>query len=375
MTDAQRRPHWQIRDRNGGREIRLLGHWDILSIAGAGRGFGAQVRALGRDGFEVWDLSHVQALDSAGARLLWQSWGGRYPQNLRCREGQRAWFERLRSLTPARRPPRGGLLGALVSLGKSVSRVGADVAGILLLSGQLMVDLAYCVRHPRAIPWRGIWNTIYRSGVQSLLLMGFIGVLVGIVLVSQIAGNLQKFGVGSQIIGMVGLAFLRELGPFLAAIVLVGRSGSTFTAGIGAMQVTEEIDALRAFGASPTLRLVFPRVLGLALATPLLVIWTNFAGVLGSMWEAKRQLGLPWGMWIARFPDAVPLSNYVIGLSKGALFGLVIGVVASYYGLQVQPNTESLSEYTTRSVVTGISLVIVINSVLSAVLTHSSLTG
>ncbi len=373
MSGPDHTPHWEIRETEGNREFLLRGDWNLLAIARAGRPFSKALQELGAGPSDIWNLKEIGALDSAGALLLWRTWGRQYPEQLQWRDDQQSWFEHLEELpsAAARSPLR--LWTLLTALGGSISRLFTDTAGILVLLGQLMVDMLYCVRNPRAIPWRGISATVYRAGAQSLILLAFIGGLVGIVLAYQMSGQLEQFGANSAIISVVGLAFLRELGPFLTALILVGRSGSTFTAGIGAMRVTEEIDALRALGVSPTLRIVLPKVAGLTLAMPLLVIWTDFAGAIGAIYVSETKLGVNWGMWLHQFPSAIPWANYFIGVGKGVLFGGLIGLVSSYYGLRVAPNTRSLSEFTTRSVVVGLALVIAIDGAMGIMLSNVGL--
>ena len=126
------------------------------------------------------------------------------------------------------------------------------------------------------------------------------------------------------------------------------------------MRLTEELDALRALGVSPTLRIVMPRVLAMAIVMPLLVVWIDFWGVLGGVYLSNAQLGVTWQMWLAWFPDSVPIENYFIGIGKGALFGFIIGVTSAYYGLTAPRDTQSISSHTTRAVVVGFALVLVI---------------
>ncbi|MEJ2685782.1 MAG: ABC transporter permease [Gammaproteobacteria bacterium] len=366
-------PRWEISENNGNREFLLRGDWNLLAIARAGRPFAKALRELGGRASDGWNLKEIGALDSAGALLLWRTWGRKYPDRLQWRDDQQSWFEHLEELPSAAARSRFRFWTLLTTLGGSITRLFTDSAGILVLLGQLMVDMLYCVRNPRAIPWRGISATVYKAGAQSLILLAFIGGLVGIVLAYQMSGQLEQFGANSAIISVVGLAFLRELGPFLTALILVGRSGSTFTAGIGAMRVTEEIDALRALGVSPTLRIVLPKVAGLTLAMPLLVIWTDFAGAIGAIYVSETKLGVNWGMWLHQFPSAIPWANYFIGVGKGVLFGGLIGLVSSYYGLRVKPNTQSLSEFTTRSVVVGLALVIAIDGAMGIMLSNVGL--
>jgi phospholipid/cholesterol/gamma-HCH transport system permease protein len=160
---------------------------------------------------------------------------------------------------------------------------------------------------------------------------------------------------------------IRELGPLLAAILVAGRSGSSITAQLGVMRVTEELDAMLVMGISHGFRLIMPKVLALALAMPLLVIWTDAMALIGGMVSAKVELGLSPSYFIQKLPDAVPLANYMIGLGKGVVFGILIALVACHFGLRIKPNTESLGHGTTTSVVTAITVVILADAVFAIV--------
>ncbi|HET8701203.1 MAG TPA: ABC transporter permease [Nitrococcus sp.] len=317
---------------------------------------------------DIWDVEGIESLDTAGSLLLWEVWGKRIPQHLSCRDDQRPLFDQLQKLAELDKSLRPRFTSPLVALGQGISEFLQDVGRIFLLLGELILACLYCFRNPRAIPWREISAIIYRAGAESVLLLAFIGGLVGIVFAYQMADQLRQFGMDTAIIGAVGLAFLRELGPFLTSIILVGRSGSAITAGIAAMGVTGELKALQAFGVSPTLRVVLPKVIGLAIAMPLLVIWTDFAGILGAIYISQTKLHVGYLMWLDRFPDAVPWSNFAIGFGKGILFGTLISLVASYYGLRALPNTQSLTERTTRSVVVNLTLVIAIDGAMGMTL-------
>jgi phospholipid/cholesterol/gamma-HCH transport system permease protein len=170
------------------------------------------------------------------------------------------------------------------------------------------------------------------------------------------------FGAGQFIVKLLGVATVRELGPVLAAILVAGRSGSSITAQIGVMRVTQELDAMQVMGISHGQRLIMPRVIALAIAMPLLVLWTDAIALLGGMLAAKWQLGLSMTWFFDRLPDAIGLTNYWISVIKGVTFGGWIALAACHFGLQIEPNTESLGRGTTASVVTSITGVILIDA-------------
>jgi phospholipid/cholesterol/gamma-HCH transport system permease protein len=135
------------------------------------------------------------------------------------------------------------------------------------------------------------------------------------------------------------------------------------TAQIGVMRVTEELDALSVMGIPHTLRLVLPKALALALAMPLLILWTDAVALAGGMISAQVQLGIDYRYFISYLPAAVPIANVWLGLAKGIVFGIFIALIACHFGLRIKPNTESLGEGTTSSVVTAITLVILLDAV------------
>ena len=198
--------------------------------------------------------------------------------------------------------------------------------------------------------------------MQALPITGLVGLLIGVVLSYLSALQLRLFGAETFIVDLVGLATARELGPLLAAILVAGRSGSAMTAELGVMRLTEELDALRVMGVSPFRRLILPKVLALGALMPLVAFWTSLCGMLGGMLIADLELGLSFGQFLTGLPDAIPLGTYWLSLWKSLVFGLVVGLVACFYGLRVEPNTASLGAETTRSVVASITMVIVMDA-------------
>jgi phospholipid/cholesterol/gamma-HCH transport system permease protein len=241
------------------------------------------------------------------------------------------------------------------------------VTGFITLLGQLLLDFLRMVQVPQRAPWKEISANVYHVGYQALGITALVGFLIGVVLSFLSAQQLHTFGGDIYLVNILGMSIIRELGPLLAAILVAGRSGSAITAQLGVMRVTEELDAMLVMGLPHGFRLVLPRVLALLVAMPLLVIWTDAVALLGGMTAAQLQLGLSPTYFLQQLPNAVPLPNYLIGLGKGAVFGGLIAMVACYFGLRVEPNTESLGHGTTASVVTAITIVIVADAVFAII--------
>jgi phospholipid/cholesterol/gamma-HCH transport system permease protein len=187
------------------------------------------------------------------------------------------------------------------------------------------------------------------------------------VLAYLMSQQLRQFGADALIVDLLGISLIRELGPVLAAILIAGRSGSAITAQIGVMRVTEELDAMRVMGIAQGYRLVMPRAMAMALAMPLISVWTTASALLGGMLAADLVIGVNPAYFISAMPQAVELSNLTLALTKSAVFGLLIALVGCHYGLRIQPNTESLGQGTTASVVTSITVVILVDALFAVV--------
>jgi phospholipid/cholesterol/gamma-HCH transport system permease protein len=195
-----------------------------------------------------------------------------------------------------------------------------------------------------------------------LPITALVGFLIGVVLAYLMSRQLRQFGADAFIVNILGMALIRELGPVLAAILIAGRSGSAITAQIGVMRVTEELDAMRVMGIRRGYRLVLPRAIALALVMPLLAAWTTAAALLGGMLASDLSMGLSPEYFVAALPKAVQLSNLWLAMGKSMVFGLLIALNACHFGLRVLPNTQSLGEGTTASVVTSITMVILVDA-------------
>ncbi len=344
---------------------RLSGDWNVQALSLRGEVARRRV-ALQAVGTAVkWDLSCINRLDAVGAQVLWQYWGQVIPTGTELSAGQQALFKILAEHPVAAAPAAKARqwFGWIRTLGERLLTTFDHGRMLLVLLGSLLFNFVSFVARPLRGPWREISAQIFRTGAQALGITALVGFLIGIVLSYLSAQQLAVFGAGQFIVKLLGVAIVRELGPVLAAILVAGRSGSSITAQIGVMRVTQELDAMAVMGISEGQRLILPRVLALALTMPLLVIWTDAMALIGGMLAAKFQLGLSVVWFAERLPDAIGIKNYWIGMIKGVTFGVWIALVACHFGLRIEPNTESLGKGTTASVVTAITGVILIDAI------------
>ena len=350
--------------------MQLLGRWGAAEL-----GERAQWRALSGALAQLpaaaelgWDLRGLQWLDHVGAQLLWNHWGRVWPQRLALAEGQRDLLERAaRYSTPAPLPVPWRWADQVDTLGVLVLHGIDHVHDLVQLVGQLLIDSLRLLRAPRRGPWHDVSGHLYRMGAMALPITALVGFLIGVVLAYLMSLQLRQFGAESFIVNILGISLIRELGPMLAAILVAGRSGSAITAQIGVMRVTEELDAMQVMGIPLGFRLVLPRTLALAIAMPLIAIWTTLAALAGGMLAADMALGISPAYFFQALPMAVAAGNLTLALAKSVVFGSMIALIGCHWGLRVKPNTQSLGEGTTASVVTSITMVIVVDALFAVV--------
>lgn len=350
--------------------VRVTGDWTFRALHHHRQQLAEKLAELRRHGSHrlAWDLRDLQELDDAGAVWLAQELRNAASAEVPPR------FQRLLEqasnglLVPRARGFRFDPLAPLALLGAAgLHFVGHLRDGVALL-GQLVLDAAHLVRYPREFPLLEASANVFRSGVSALPVTMLVGFLVGVVLTYLSALQLKKYGADLLVINIVAVGVVRELGPMLASIIAAGRSGSTMTAQLGVMRVTEEIEALSVMGVSVSSRLVMPKVAGLALALPLVAFATDLAALAGSMLAARITLGIQFAAFIEALPRVLEVSNFWIGIAKSAVFGIAVAFIACHYGLRILPNTDSLGAGVTRSVVASITSVIVLDAVFAILL-------
>ena len=355
-----------------GISVMLSGSWTAARLAEAETWpqIETELGACAADAVErlTWDLRKLQRLDHTGAQVLWNAWGHRWPDQLLLQEAQRTMLARVARYTTIAPPARRKSLWQLfLLLGDWLLRLLEHIGYFIRLNGQLLLDSLQLAGAPGRGPWRDVSGHLYRIGATALPITALVGFLIGVVLAYLMAQQLRQFGANAFIVNILGLALVRELGPVLAAILIAGRSGSAITAQIGVMRVTEELDAMRVMGIAKGYRLVLPRAIAMAIAMPLLTVWTTLAALLGGMLASDLVMDVSPAYFLQALPGAVQVSNLALALGKSVVFGLLIALIGCHYGLRVQPNTESLGQGTTASVVTSITMVILVDALFAVI--------
>lgn len=311
------------------------------------------------------DLSGVREIDTTGAWTVWRL--------ARDNAAQIAGAsEEAERLIAALRPLRGE--GAIVPeelplltrvpafVGNYMIALGRGTLGILEFMGGMLVA-AWAITFGRSrLRVNAVVRQVELVGVTALPIVGLMSFLVGIVIAQQGAVQLQDLGFGEMTVNLVGRISLRELGILMTAIMVAGRSGSSFAAQIGTMKLTEEIDAMRTIGVSPMEALVIPRVLAAILVMPLLGFYSALLSIIGGAAISTLTLDIPFWTFITRVQEVVPTHDLWVGLIKGPVFGLIIALTGCYQGMQVKGNSEEVGHRTTVAVVQAIFAVIVLDA-------------
>lgn len=346
---------------------RCTGEWTATHIHGIERQLAA---AEWRGKSVAIDLVGVSALDTAGAWLL-----HRTAEELRAAgkrvavHGADPRCERLLALVAAQgtgdEPPRPVEPGYLESIGRHAIDQRDEYLNFLEFLGRLAVVAGRALRRPASMRGVALAREIEAAGINALPIVGLLAFLLGVVIAYQGGVVLRDYGASLYIADIVGLSTVRELAPLITAIIVAGRTGSAYTAQIGTMQVTQEVDALRSIGIEPLEILVLPKLAALVIALPLLTVFADVLGLFGGMVMASTMLDLNATTYLTRMAEALTLESYLSGVGKTPVFAVVIAAVGCFRGFQVAGGAESVGRQTTVSVVQSIFLVLVIDAAFS----------
>ena len=344
--------------RRAGDRLALAGPLDLRHLPGADA----------MEGVATLDLGGLTRLDTAGAWFL-------HDAQLRgvtleaLPAARQPLLDAVIAAWPTPDPPApkaaGGWRQPVEAVGRAVAAAAGYLGALAEYLGRFLARLAHGLTHPGSLRVTALVHHSQQVGLAAVPIVVTISFLIGVVIAYQGAWQLRSFGAEIFTVDLIGIAVLREMGILLTAIVVAGRTGAAFTAAIGAMQMREEIDAMRTLDIDPDMALMLPRVLALVLMMPILALIADLAGLLGGAVMSWGALGISPAMFMARLGDRIAVTHAVVGLIKAPIFGLLIGVIGCRAGMQVGGDTESLGRLTSASVVAAIFAVILADAAFS----------
>jgi phospholipid/cholesterol/gamma-HCH transport system permease protein len=313
------------------------------------------------------DGRDITRLDSTGAMLLSQlaTRTGLAIREIDVRTEHQALMKAVLQLNES--PPREikkdyGFRKMLERLGFAMEDYSKEIMALVGFGGLSLITALKTLIQPRRFRVTSTFHHMEQVGVDAVPLVLLLSFMVGAVIAFLGATVLRDFGAEVFVVELVGIAFLREFGVLLTAILLAGRTASAFTAQIGAMKSGEEIDAIRTLGLDPIELLVLPRLFALIVMLPLLTFLAMMAGLAGGMAVCELSLGISADLFTTRLYESISVTHFWVGISKAPIFAIVIGLIGCLEGFQVEGTAESVGERTTSSVVQSISLVIILDA-------------
>ena len=352
-----------------GLHVTLSGAWTTLTVAGVDDA----MRKLGEDAPSpamFIEISGIDRIDTAGAWLV---------ERLAARLAERGVHVAISGASPAAailmsavssaarakpQPPEGPtslFLDLFEKVGRAMFdiaddlKVGMHILGATIRGAQMKLGRGHAL-NPAAI-----FSHIDKMGIGAIPVVLLMSFIIGAIIAQQGAFQLRYFGAEIFVVDLVGILVLREIGVLLTAIMVAGRSGSAITAELGSMKMREEIDALKVIGLNPIGVLVFPRLVALVVALPLLSVASNLAALVGAALVAWSYSGIAPHAFLDRLHLGIDLTTIFSGLIKAPFMALIIGIIASLEGLKVGGSAESLGAHVTSAVVKSIFIVIVVD--------------
>jgi len=352
--------------------VALSGDWTARSLGGAGASLAASLDGL--TNFAV-DLMEVRRLDTAGALAVVRAAGASFDlARIKARPEALRLLEVVEQATheepEARREPR-GFQEMTVRIGKGVVGFGHDFLDTMTFLGHLLVvvarSLIWLFVSPRRIRWAAVFSLIERAGLDAIPVVAVATFFIGAVVAYIGAGMLQQFGAEVFAVELIGISMMREFNIVITAVLLAGRSASSFAAEIGAMKMNQEIDAMKVMGVDPFEALVFPRFAALLITIPLLTFVATLAGLLGGIVVTWSALGLGPAFFLQRIVDNVGITHFWIALSKAPVMAGVIAGIGCRQGMETGGDVESLGRRVTAAVVHAIFSIIMIDAVFAMI--------
>ncbi len=252
--------------------------------------------------------------------------------------------------------------GVTVTVGRFTVNILKNLSANIIFIGMLTQQLWQTLLHPKGIRWRDFLRAVEEVAPNALPLIVLIGFLVGLITAFQSAIPLGEFGAQIYIADLVGVGLMREMGPLMTAVLLAGRTASAFAAELGSMKINQEVDALTTMGLDPVRFLIIPRILAVTVMTPLLSLFLIFFGLVGCG-VVMHSLGFNFDMYIHELYTAIDFGDFMGGLVKTFVFGMVISAIGCLHGLRTRFDASAVGYSTTQAVVSSIIMIVIIDGV------------
>ena len=357
-------------DKDGILLVKLSGFWTTRLVADADVDLRKKFGAI-RPASLIFDCSAVAGMDTAGAWLIERSIRAsglaRETVSIQGADTQATvLLKAVSDVPPMERVKAAGsnqnpFASFFAAMGERTIDFWLDIMRAMHILGATIGGAQMKIGRNHGVSLAAIVHQMDRMGVGALPVVILMSAIIGAIIAQQGAFQLRYFGAEIFVVDLVGVLVLREIGVLLTAIMVAGRSGSAITAEIGSMKMREEIDALKVIGLNPVGVLVFPRLVALVIALPLLTVVSDLVALAGAALVAKTYSGISISAFISRLQIAIDLSTYFAGLIKAPFMALIIGIIASVEGLKVRGSAESLGLHVTSAVVKSIFVVIVVD--------------
>ncbi|MFN3513680.1 MAG: MlaE family lipid ABC transporter permease subunit [Phenylobacterium sp.] len=344
----------------------LTGDWTAASLGDAADRL---ARSVGRG--VSFDLTDIGRLDTAGAYGVIRAAGGALdPAAVRARPETARLLELVGEAARARpkgRPAPRGFHELTIRLGKGVFNLGREFLETMAFVGKLLVVSLRGLLNPTRIRWAPVIAHAERAGLDALPVVATASFFIGAVVGLLGANMLRQFGAEVFVVELIGIAVLREFGIIITAVLLAGRSASSFAAEIGAMKMNQEIDAMKVLGVDPFEALVLPRLAALLITIPLLTFVADLAGLFGGLLVTWTVLDLGPAFFLQRIVENVGATQFWLGLYKAPVVAAVVAGIGCRQGLEVGGNVESLGRRVTAAVVHAIFAIILIDAIFALI--------
>jgi phospholipid/cholesterol/gamma-HCH transport system permease protein len=348
--------------------VALTGDWTATALGPAGQGLGEALRGAGSI---TLDLNSVGRMDTAGAYAVIRAAGERFELPAVKARGETVRLlelvETAIHVEPVAAPTPRSFHQLTVRIGKGVMELADDGWDTIIFVGHLLAVLALSIVNPKRIRWAACIALAERAGLDAIPIVATTSFFIGAVVGLLGANMLRQFGAEVFAVELIGIAVLREFNIIITAVLLAGRSASSFAAEIGSMKMNQEIDAMKVMGVDPFEALVFPRFFALLVTMPLLTFVATLAGLAGGLVVTWTVLGLGPAFFLQRIIDNVGATHFLVGLSKAPVMAVVIAGIGCRQGLEVGNDVESLGRRVTAAVVHAIFAIILIDAMFALI--------